>query len=85
MSILRRLVTLPLAPVESVIWVAEQIERQAADQLYGPSVVRRELAELNAAYEGGELSDEDFADQESILLDRLQVGLSHEETQSHGF
>jgi len=78
MSLLRRLVMLPLAPVEGVIWLAEQLEQQAAAEFYGPEAVRRQIHDLNAAYASGELTHEEFEAAEAELLDRLELGLSQE-------
>jgi hypothetical protein len=62
---------LPLAPVEGVVWIARQLEEQAAEELYGPESIRRQLAELEDALEAGYISEEDYAEAEELLLDRL--------------
>lgn len=71
MGLFSRLVMLPLAPVEGVVWIARQLEEQAAEELYGPESIRRQLAELEDALEAGYISEEDYAEAEELLLDRL--------------
>jgi Gas vesicle protein G len=64
------LLTLPLAPVRGVVWVAEQIQR-AADEELGAEGTRRRLTELQMARDAGEISDEEYAAVEAALIDRL--------------
>ncbi len=75
MGLLTRLVMLPLAPVEGVVWIARQLEEQAAQELYGPDSIRRQLGELEDALEDGRITDDEFLASEEILLDRLDETL----------
>jgi hypothetical protein len=83
-GLLTRLVTLPLAPIEGVIWLAEQLEQQTLEQLYGPEAIRREWDELNASYDRGEISKEEFDEAETELLERLEIGWSERESDRNG-
>lgn len=74
MGLFTGLLTLPLAPVRGVIWLAEVIRDQAEHQLYDPAVVQRQLAGVERAHEAGELSDEEAAELENALLGRLMTG-----------
>lgn len=65
------LVTLPLAPVRGVVWIAEQLRDEALRQTEDPAVIRRRLAEVDRARESGELSAEEAAQQEEELVRRL--------------
>jgi gas vesicle protein GvpG len=65
---------LPLAPVRGVVWLAEVIRDQAEQQLYDPVSVRRQLAAVEEAREAGELSGEEAAELENVLLGRLMTG-----------
>lgn len=74
MGVFSKLALLPLAPVTGVIWLAEELERQAAEQLYGPGAVRAELEEVEGLYLRGDISEEERRGRESELLARLEGG-----------
>lgn len=74
MGLITGILTLPLAPVRGVAWVAEKVAEQAELELYDESRILRELIELEEARDRGELSDERFEAAVGELLDRLQVG-----------
>ena len=71
MGLFTRLVMLPLAPVEGVIWIARQLEEQASRELYSPESIRRQLDGLQQALDAGEITEEEYLEAENILLDRL--------------
>jgi cytochrome c-type biogenesis protein CcmI len=71
MGLVTGLLTLPLAPVRGVAWVAEQIEAEARRQADDPAVIRRRLAEVDRARENGEISAEEAARAEEELVGRL--------------
>ena len=73
MGLITGLLTLPLAPARGALWIAEQVQIEAERQLDEPAQVRAELARLEAAFERGELSEEDFERAEDELLDRLEA------------
>jgi gas vesicle protein GvpG len=74
MGLLTALVTLPLAPVRGTMWVAEILLEEAERQMNDPAFVEQQLAEAEAAYDRGELTEEEFADIEDELLGRLLSG-----------
>ena len=74
MGLLTALVTLPLAPVRGTMWVAEILLEEAERQLNDPAFVEQQLLEAEAAYDRGELTEEEFADIEDELLGRLLSG-----------
>ena len=76
MGLLTGLLTLPLAPVRGVVWLAERIRDQAEQEMYAPAVIRGLLAQVDEAVAAGELSDEAAAELQDELLDRLRVGMS---------
>ena len=71
MGLLTGLLTLPLAPVRGTIWVAERVLEEAERQLSDPEVIEQQIIEAEAAYERGELSEEEFELIEEELLARL--------------
>ncbi|ROO85586.1 gas vesicle protein GvpG [Actinocorallia herbida] len=71
MGLVTGLVTLPLAPVRGVVWLAECLRDEAERQLYDPAEIRRELAEVARAREADELTEAEADALEQALLDRL--------------
>jgi hypothetical protein len=71
MGIFTGLLTLPLAPVRGVVWLAEQIQDYAEEQYYDPANIRAELERVDEARRSGELTEQECADWENELLRRL--------------
>jgi len=65
------LLGLPLLPVRGVMWLAEQILEQAEEQYYDPARIRAQLEQVDEARRTGELSEEECAEIENELLQRL--------------
>jgi hypothetical protein len=78
MGLFTGLLTLPLAPVRSVVWVAERILEQAEQQMYDPVAIRRQLSEIEEARAAGLFSDDEAAALENELLSRMMAGRSDE-------
>lgn len=74
MGLITGLLTLPLAPVRGVAWVAEKVAEQAELELYDENRILRELTELEAARDRGEVDEQRFDQAVDELLERLQVG-----------
>jgi hypothetical protein len=72
-GLLGGLVTFPLLPVTGVVRMARFLQERAEQQLYDPVLIRRELEDVAAALAAGEISEQEAADQEAELLDRLIV------------
>lgn len=73
MGLLTGLLTLPLAPVRGVDWLARQIADQSERQWYDTSQIRLELRTLARAADEGLITDEEFERAEEALLDRLEL------------
>jgi hypothetical protein len=71
MGLVSGLLLLPLAPVRGVAWLGEQLQHEAERQWSDPALVRRELAEVEAAYAAGELSAQEREDRQDELVARL--------------
>ena len=67
------LLTLPLAPVRGVTWVAEQVTEEAERQLYDEDRIRAELLQLELIAEDGAIDEEEQREREEELFDRLAV------------
>ena len=76
MGLISGLLTLPLAPVRGVVWIAERVAEQAERELYGEDTIRAQLYELQTAYELGEMSEEEFEAAETDLLERLRIAVA---------
>jgi gas vesicle protein GvpG len=71
MGLFAGLLGLPLAPVRGVIWLAEQLEAEAARQQTDPGAVRRQLEDLDEARQSGEISAEECAQLQEELVWQL--------------
>lgn len=61
-----------LFPVKGINWVFKQIHELAQDELEGEADrIRESLTDLYMMLETGQISEEEFEQQESMLLDRL--------------
>ena len=73
MGLLTSIVTLPLAPVRGTIWIAEVLLEEVERQQRDPEVVEQQLLEAEAAYERGDLTEEEFAEIEDERRRVVQV------------
>jgi hypothetical protein len=67
------LLTLPLAPVRGVVWVTEQLVREADRQLYDEDQIRGELIQLELEYDDGKLDASERRRLEDELIERLAI------------
>jgi gas vesicle protein GvpG len=73
------LLTLPLAPVRGVVWVAERVAEEVERELYDEGNIRRQLLQLELDHDDGKLSDEERSAQEEVLLQRLAISQIRDE------
>jgi Gas vesicle protein G len=71
MGLLSMILGLPLAPVRGVIKLSEVIQRQVDEELHSPVNVRRELEEIQRRRESGELTEEEEAEAQQQVIDRI--------------
>ncbi|WP_063727304.1 gas vesicle protein GvpG [Streptomyces sp. RTd22] len=71
MGLLTGLLTFPLAPVRTTLWVAEQVLEAAEREYYDPAPVRRALTELEQDLLAGRIGEDEYDRREDELLDRL--------------
>ena len=74
MGLITGILTLPLAPLRGVAWVAEKVAEQAELELYDENRIMVELVELERAKNDGELDEEQFNRYVDELLERLEIG-----------
>jgi hypothetical protein len=72
MGLLTGLLTLPLAPVRGVAWLAEQVQEQAEHEHEDREALIDRLNDIARAREAGELSEEQSAAMEEQVLDELE-------------
>ena len=71
MGMVTGLLTLPLAPVRGVVWLAEVLQEQAEAQLYDPGRVAAEMRDIADAVAAGQMSEQEAAGREEELVRRL--------------
>ena len=74
MGLITGLVTWPLAPVRGMVWVADQVLHEAEREWYDPATIQRELDDVAARREAGELTDQEADRLEDDLVQRLLEG-----------
>jgi hypothetical protein len=73
MGLLTGVLTLPLAPVRGLAWVAGQLQDEAESQLYDEDRIRAELLQLELDSEDGLVDEAERAVRENDLFERLAV------------
>ena len=73
MGLFSGLATLPLAPVRGAAWVSKQVADEADRQLYDEDQIRREMIQLEIDYDDGKIGEEERAEMEDALLERLEI------------
>jgi Gas vesicle protein G len=71
MGLITGLLTLPLAPVRGTIKIGEIVQEQAEAELYDEDAIQAQMVELEEAHEAGLIDDEELAEAENALLERL--------------
>lgn len=59
--------------IKGIKWLAEKIAEAAEEELLDEDRVRGELLELQMRLEIGEITEEEYAQQEGALLERLNA------------
>jgi Gas vesicle protein G len=84
MGLITGLLTLPLAPVRGTVWLAERIQEQAEGELYDEDAIRAQLMDIDAARQAGEIGEEEAAEAEDVLLERLIAARALGADRTHG-
>lgn len=61
-----------LAPIKGVVWVAEKIDEMAEAEFTDDSRVREELLELQMRLELEEITEDEYRQGETELMNRLE-------------
>jgi Gas vesicle protein G len=78
-GLLTRVLTLPLAPAQGLVWVVGRVVEEAEAELYDEDRIRRQLVELELAFDLGEIGENDYAEREDDLLQRLAIARAREQ------
>ena len=84
MGLFTGLITLPLAPVRGVAWIAEQVMEEMERELYDEDSIRRELVQLDLDFEDGLIDEGERKVREDALLERLAMSQVHPEEETDG-
>ena len=73
-DLLANILTFPiLGAPRMVYWVAKKLAEAAEQDEMDEGKLQGELLELQIRYEMGEINDDDYAEQETAILDRLSA------------
>jgi hypothetical protein len=67
-----------LAPVKGILWLAEQVQKEANSQLFDAAEIKARLAEIQELYDSGMISEAEFLKAEEKLLARLNAAQERE-------
>lgn len=74
MSLIVDILTAPvLGPIRGVYWLAEKLADVAEGELLDEDRVREELLELQMRLEMGEITEDEYGEQEKVLMERLNA------------
>lgn len=62
-----------LGPIRGVHWLATKVTEAAEGEVLDESKVRSELLELQMRLEMGEITEEEYDEQERVLVERLNT------------
>jgi hypothetical protein len=71
MGLISGVLTLPLAPVRGVAWIAEVLHEEAGRQLEEANSPERRLAELDVLRTAGEVTEEEAAEMEAEIIEAM--------------
>jgi len=69
-----------LAPVKGVVWLGEKLNEVAERELNDDGLIKQELMELQLRFELDEISEQEYNEKESELLDRLDAIVKSKES-----
>jgi hypothetical protein len=64
----------PLAPITGTVWIAEKLLEQAEAEYYDEGAIQAQLREIEAARQAGQIGEDEAAQAEEELLERLLEG-----------
>lgn len=71
------------APFDGLVWIAEQIEERATDELEQTENLQKRLTSLQLKFDLGDISEEDFTVQEQEILEAMEAEISEQDQQQN--
>ena len=72
MGLLKTVLTFPVAsPIKGSLWVVKKIHEAVDAETSSPAALRRQIAELEADLLAERITEEEYDEQEAVLLQRL--------------
>jgi hypothetical protein len=69
-------------PLDSLLWITEQIEERALTELDQKENLQKQLTSLQIRFDLGDISEPDFIEQEQAILEALEAQLNSEAEES---
>ena len=66
------------APLDGLVWIAEQIEERATDELAQTENLQKRLTSLQLKFDLGDISEEDFTVQEQEILEAMEAEINEQ-------
>ena len=66
------------APLDGLMWIAEQIEERATEELEQQENLQKRLTSLQLRFDLGDISEEDFVVQEQEILEAMEVEMNED-------
>jgi len=67
------------APLDGLMWIAEQIEERATEELEQQENLQKRLTSLQLRFDLGDISEEDFVAQEQEILEAMEIEINEDE------
>ncbi|PZO39825.1 MAG: gas vesicle protein GvpG [Pseudanabaena frigida] len=66
------------APLDGLVWIAEQIEERATEELEQQENLQKRLTTLQLRFDLGDISEEDFVVQEQEILEAMEAEINEQ-------
>jgi hypothetical protein len=66
------------APLDGLLWIAEQIEERATEELEQKENLQKRLTTLQLKLDLGDISEEDFVIQEQEILEAMEAEINEQ-------
>ncbi len=67
------------APLDGLLWIAEQIEERATTELEKTENLQKRLTTLQLRFDLGDISEEEFNKQEQEILEAMEAEMDEQE------
>jgi len=67
-------------PLDSLIWVAEQVHERAIAELEDRENLQKKLTKLQVQFDLGEIEESEFIIQEEAILEQMEAAIAQEKS-----